>query len=166
MYPIEHWANGETWSSATMQKLPVFVKDLLPYGPKHPFKHKFNDTQFLEDIDNLVNNLRQNGVNGDKLCEVEASAKMYAKNQRENRWIEVCQKWLSMLKYMTSKQYRFLKVFKGFCVKRKSTYQTNSNQALDCPQFSRIDASDDIIEFQSLKKTLTAFYWNWKDRSW
>ena len=28
---------------------------------------------------------------------------------------------------------------------RKSTYQTRLDQVLDCPQFSRIDASDDII---------------------
>ena len=64
-------------------ELPVFVEDLLSYGPKHPVKDKFNKTQFIADIDKLVNNLRQNGVNGEKLCEIEASAKWYAKNQRE-----------------------------------------------------------------------------------
>ena len=33
----------------------------------------------------------------------------------------------------------------GFGKMRKSTYQTKLDQVLDCPQFSRIDASDDII---------------------
>ena len=46
--------------------LPVFVQDLLAYGSKHPKKDKINETHFLSDIDKLVNNLRQNGVNGEK----------------------------------------------------------------------------------------------------
>ena len=45
-------------------ELPVFVQDLLAYGPKHPKKDKINEN--LSDIDKLVNNLRQNGVNGEK----------------------------------------------------------------------------------------------------
>ena len=47
-------------------KFSVFVKDLLSYGPNHPVQEKFNETNFLTDIDKLVNNLRQNRVKGVK----------------------------------------------------------------------------------------------------
>ena len=60
-------------------KLPFFVNDLFSNGPKHPVKDKFIEIYFLADIDKLVNNLRQNGANGKKLCENEATAKSYAK---------------------------------------------------------------------------------------
>ena len=33
----------------------------------------------------------------------------------------------------------------GFCLLRKSTYQTKREQVFDCPHFSWIDASDDNI---------------------
>ena len=106
-----------------------------------------------------MNNLRQNGVHGDKLCEVEASAKWYAKNQRETPLDRGLPK---VTKYVKEHDLQAVPFFKGdgFCVKRKSKYQTKPNQALDCPQFSRIEASDDNIKFQNLKKTLTALYWN------
>ena len=60
-------------------ELPVFVQN-LSYWPQ---KDKFIETHFLSHIDKLVNNLRQNGVNNEKPREIEASAKWYAKNQRE-----------------------------------------------------------------------------------
>ena len=34
---------------------------------------------FLADIDKLVRTLQESGTNGKKLCEIEASAKWYAK---------------------------------------------------------------------------------------
>ena len=38
---------------------------------------------FLADVDILVRELRENNTEGEKLCEIEASAKWYAKNVRE-----------------------------------------------------------------------------------
>ena len=62
-------------------KIPVVVKELLSYGPKHPVKEKFNETHFLADIDKLVINMRQKWSKYcEKFCEIESSAKWYAKN--------------------------------------------------------------------------------------
>ena len=33
----------------------------------------------------------------------------------------------------------------GFCLMRKSTYRTKLDQVSDCPQYSQVDASDDIV---------------------
>ena len=61
-------------------ELPVFVQVLLSYGKKRPDKGKFNETHFVAYVLKLVNNLRQNGVKGEKICEIDASANWYAKN--------------------------------------------------------------------------------------
>ena len=63
--------------------LPILVKDLLSYGPKHPIKDNFNEVHFLAKIDKLVRTLRESGTDGEKLCENEDSAKWYAENYRE-----------------------------------------------------------------------------------
>ena len=63
------------------RELPNFVLDILSLGPKHPVRDKFNEVQFLADVDKLVRELREN--NTEKLCEIEASSKWYAKNVRE-----------------------------------------------------------------------------------
>ena len=34
--------------------LPKFVFDILSLGPKHPVRDKFNEVQFLADVDKLV----------------------------------------------------------------------------------------------------------------
>ena len=38
---------------------------------------------FLADVDRLVRELRENNADGEELCEIESSAKWYAKNVRE-----------------------------------------------------------------------------------
>ena len=63
--------------------LPSFVKNLLSYGPKYPIPDNFNKVHFLADINKLVCGLRKSGTDCEKLCEIEASAKCYAKNVRK-----------------------------------------------------------------------------------
>ena len=65
------------------RELPKFVLDILSLGPKHPVRHKFIVVHFLADEDKLVRELRENNTEDEKLCEIEASAKWYAKNVRE-----------------------------------------------------------------------------------
>ena len=60
-----------------------FVIDILFLGPKHPVRDKFNEEHFLADVDKLVCELRDNKTEGEKICEIEASAKRFAKNVRE-----------------------------------------------------------------------------------
>ena len=69
-----------------------------------------------------MNNLRQRAVNGEKLCEIEASAKWYAKNQRET----LVDRGLSKsAKYLTEQDLIAVPFDQdnGFRVMRKSTYQ-------------------------------------------
>ena len=65
------------------RELPMFVLDILSLGPKHHVRDKFNEVHFLADVDKLVRELRENNTEGEKLCDIEASAKWYAKNVRE-----------------------------------------------------------------------------------
>ena len=52
-------------------------------GPKHPIRDKFNETQFLADIDICLSQLKNQKTSGETLCEIEAAAKAYAKNVRQ-----------------------------------------------------------------------------------
>ena len=64
-------------------ELPKFVLDVLLLGPRYPVRDKFNEVHFLLDVDRLDRELRENNTIGEKLCELESSAKWYAKNLRE-----------------------------------------------------------------------------------
>ena len=64
-------------------KLPVFVKDILSYGPKHPIRHNFFETHFLAELNKLMSSKRDNGVCSEIIRQVEASAKRSAKILRE-----------------------------------------------------------------------------------
>ena len=48
-------------------------------------RDNFNEVHFFSDVDKLVRELRENKTEGEKLCEIEASAKcmqkIYAKPQ-------------------------------------------------------------------------------------
>ena len=52
-------------------ELPVFLKKMLSYGPRHPVKDKLNEIHFLVDVDRLVQSVRKKGTSGEKLCEIE-----------------------------------------------------------------------------------------------
>ena len=77
--------NGSHKNVVTLDgvELPKFVLDVLSLGPKHPVRDKFIEVHFLADVDRLVWELRENNTDGEKLCEIESSAKWYAKNVRE-----------------------------------------------------------------------------------
>ena len=59
--------------------LPLRVREVLSFGPKHPVRDKFNEIQFLADFDKFLSELKLNRLPGGKLCEIEAAAKRYAK---------------------------------------------------------------------------------------
>ena len=91
-----------------------------------------------------MSKMRQIRVNSEKLCDIEASAKWYAKKQRETAVYRILSKVTKYLKEFDLMAVPFDK-YNGFWVMRKSIYQTKLDQVFDCPHFSRIDASDDII---------------------
>ena len=63
--------------------MSIFDEEFLSYVPKHAIKDMFNQIYFLADIDKLVRNLRENGIEEEKLCGIVASENLYARNNRE-----------------------------------------------------------------------------------
>ena len=99
---------------------PGFVRDLLAFGPKHPIRDKFEELQFLADIDSLIRNLHENNVPGEKLFEIEAAAKWYSKIIREtpsDRGLAKVQKYLRDNALIDVPFYKGV----GFCVMKKCT---------------------------------------------
>ena len=55
--------------------LSQWVREVLSFGPKHPVSDKFNEIQFLADIDSFLSELKLSRIPGQKFCEIEAAAK-------------------------------------------------------------------------------------------
>ena len=109
--------------------LPFFVKDVLSYGPKQPIRDKFNEVHFLADIDKLVRTLRESGTDGEKLCEIEASAKWYAKYVRETPANRAVMKVATFLKDNDIVAVTFNKG-KGLCVLKRQSYHRKQADVL------------------------------------
>ena len=63
--------------------LPLWVREVLNFGPKHPVRDKFKEIHFLADIDGFLSELKLNKIPGEKLCEIEAAANRYANNVKQ-----------------------------------------------------------------------------------
>ena len=77
--------------------LPLWVREVLSFGPKHPVRDKFNEIHFLADNDSFLFELKLNKIPGEKLCEIEAAAKRYAKNVKQtpsDKGVEKTRKYL------------------------------------------------------------------------
>ena len=59
--------------------LPLWVGEVLSFGPKHPVRDKFNEINFLANIDSFSSELNLNRIPGEKIHEIEAAEKIYAK---------------------------------------------------------------------------------------
>ena len=53
--------------------LPLWVREVLSFGPKQPVRDKFIEIHFLADIDSFLSELKLNRLPGEKLCEIEAA---------------------------------------------------------------------------------------------
>ena len=76
---------------------PQWVREVLSFGPLHPVRDKFNEIFFLADIDSFLSELKINRIPGEKLCEIEAAAKRYAKNVKQtpsDKGVEKARKYL------------------------------------------------------------------------
>ena len=77
--------------------LPLWLREVLSFGPKHPLPEKFKEVHFLADIDIFLSELKSNRLPGEKLCETEAAAKRYAKIVKQtpyNKGVEKARKCL------------------------------------------------------------------------
>ena len=130
--------------------LPTFVKDLLSYGPKHPIRDKFNETHFSADIDKLIKTLRENGTDGKKLYEIEASKKWYAKTVRETPSDRGVVERAKFLKDNDILAVPFDKC-SGFCVMKRQSYHKKLPDVLDWTQFYEIASTMDNIALKIQK---------------
>ena len=133
------------------REFPKFVLDILSLGPKHPVRGKFNEVHFLADVDKLVRELRENNTEGEKLCEIEASAKWYAKNIRETSLDRGVKKVHDYLKANDLLAVPFDKGC-GYCVMKKSNYREKLDEVLNSDQFQKIDRAKDEIGIKNEKQ--------------
>ena len=59
--------------------MPLWVWEILIIGPKHPVRGKLNEIHIIADIDSFLSELKLNRIPREKLCEIEAAARRYAK---------------------------------------------------------------------------------------
>ena len=127
--------------------LPLWVREVLSFGPKHPVRDKFNEIHFLVDIDSFLSELKLNRIPGEKLCEIEAAAKRYAKNVKQtpsDKGVEKARKYMKD-KGLLALAVQFDKGV-GFCVMRKETYEKKPKDLLHAEQVSeRKNLTDSVI---------------------
>ena len=52
-------------------KFLKFDLDVLSLSPMHPVRDNCNEVAFIEDVDSLFREIKENNVVGEKLCETE-----------------------------------------------------------------------------------------------
>ena len=115
-------------------ELPNWVQQVLPLGPKHPVKDKFNETHFVPDIDKFLSDLKNCKVPAEPLCEIEAVAKAYAKRVKQtlsDKGVEKAGKYLKSNGLVAVPYEKGV----GFCVMRKDTYENKLSDILDSNHF-------------------------------
>ena len=109
--------------------LPRWVREVLSFGPKHPVRDKFNEIHFLADIDRFLSELKLKRIPGEKLCEIEAAAKRYAKNVKQtptDKGVEKARKYLRDNGLLAVPFDKGL----GFCVIKKETYEEKTERLI------------------------------------
>ena len=103
-------------------ELPGWVHEVLSMGPKYPIREKFNETQFLADIDIFLSQMKNQKLFGETLCKIQAAAKAYAKNVRQTPRDKVVEK---TSKYLKNNGLLAVPFDKGvnFCIMRKQMYE-------------------------------------------
>ena len=123
---------------------PVFVKEMLSYGPTHPAKDKFNEILFPAEVDKLVRLLRGNGTSGEKPCKIESAIKCYAKNVKEAS-IESC--IVKVNKHFKKNNYLAVPFDKknGYCSMKREFSERKLLDVLNCLQFKEMESENDSI---------------------
>ena len=144
--------NGSYYNVVTLDgvELPKFVLDVFSLGPKHPVRDKFNEVHFLADVDRLVRELRENNTDGEELCEIEPSAKWYAKNVRETPMDRGVKKANDFLKDQKLIAVSFDKGC-GFCVMKQTTYSDKLNKILSSSQCEPHNGESDDLTIRTEK---------------
>ena len=131
-------------------ELPKLILDILPLGPKHAVRDKFIELFFHEDVDKLVRESREIKTEGEKLCEIEASAKWYAKSVREtpmDRGVEKRHDYLKANDLLAVPDKGC-----GFCVMKKLTYWEKLDDVLNLDQFQKFNGAKHEIVIKNEKQ--------------
>ena len=124
-------------------ELPTFLLDVLLLGPRHPVRDKLYEVHFLAEVDRLVRELREKNTDDEKLCEIELSAKWYAKNVSETPMDIRVKKANDFLKDQKLLAVPFDKGCR-FCVMKQTTYSDKLNEVLSSSQFEPRNGGDDL----------------------
>ena len=131
--------------------LPLWVQEVLSFGPKHPVRDKFNEIHFLADNDSFLSKLKLNRLPGETLCEIEAAAKRYAKNVKQtpsDKGVEKVRKYLKDNGLLAVPFDRGV----GFCVMKMETYEKKLKNLKQAEHFNeRKNLTDSVI--MKLKNT-------------
>ena len=90
----------------------------LKFWTKHPVRDKYNELHCLAIIDSFLSELKLNRIPGEKLCEIEAAAKRFAKKVKQTPTDKVVEKARKYLKDNGLLAVPFDK-FVGFCALKK-----------------------------------------------
>ena len=134
-----------------IDELPSFVLGVLSLGPKHPVRDKIDEIQYLAYVDKLVRELRENKTEVEKLCEIKAFAKLYAKNVRETAMDRVVKQ---VHDYLKAQDLLAVPSDKGcgFCVTKKPMYKKKLDDVLNSDQFKKINGANDKILIKNYKQ--------------
>ena len=100
--------------------LPLWVRESLSFGPKHPVRDKIYDIHFFADLDSFVSELNLNRLPEEKICEIKAASKRYTMNLKQTTSDKGVKKARKYLKGNGLLAVPFDKCV-GFCVMKKET---------------------------------------------
>ena len=108
----------------------------------------------MADIDNLIGNLRENNVPGEKLFEIEAASKWYSKDIRETPLDRALAKVQKNLRDNILIDVSFDRGV-VFCIMKRSTCAKKLEKVLSCEKFRKLKKSCDniVMKVGTVRKT-------------
>ena len=118
-------------------KIPQYVLDLLSFGPKHPVKDKFNEVDFLADMDLIISL----GKDPEICNELNSIAGWYCKVLKRQQIDRAVEKTRQFLKRNGLKAVPFDKGV-GYCIMAETEYWSKIDDVLQPPQFQKLDVKE------------------------
>ena len=124
--------------------LSLWVREVLSFGPKHPVRDEFHKIHILAVIDSFFVRIEVKRLHGEKLCQIEAAAKRYARKVKQAPSDKRVAKARRFLKDNGLLAVPFDKGV-GFCVMKKEAYEKKLKNLLQAEQFSERKNLTDIV---------------------
>ena len=104
----------------------------------------------MSEKEKLVRTIRESGTDGEKLCEIEASANCYAMNVREKSDDRGVLKWQKFLKDSIA-AITFDKGT-GFCVMKRQLYHKELDEICGCSPFHEMASTGSTLKRKKIKR--------------